>query len=107
MKDLIYNKIYEYDPKLLACEVSYSNRPIEVSDLIMSYKARNKMAKEKSIEELTLKVLNNLSKIKNRTIEYVKFVVVRKDNISRLFFFNEDYSEIFFDFILPTNKSFI
>jgi hypothetical protein len=58
------------------------------------------MAKDESVKELTSKILNNFILIKSKSVEYVKFVVVRNDSISRLFVFSEDYSEIFFDFTL-------
>jgi hypothetical protein len=100
MNDLIYNTVKEYDPNLKDFEISYSNHPLIVYDLITLYKGRNKMAKDESVKELTSKILNNFILIKSKSVEYVKFVVVRNDSISRLFVFSEDYSEIFFDFTL-------
>lgn len=105
MEKLIYSKIQEYDPKLKDFEVSYSNHPLVLDDVIMSYKGRNKLAKNKNIKELTSKVLINLSIVKEKLIQYIKLVVVRKDNTSRIFFFNEDFSEIFFDFTSPTENN--
>ncbi|KAA0129225.1 hypothetical protein FY557_06580, partial [Chryseobacterium sp. SN22] len=72
MNDLIYKKIYEYDLKLKDFEISYSNRPLPLEDLIVSYKGRNKMAKDKTIKELTSKVLINLLLLKKKSIKYVK-----------------------------------
>ncbi|WP_185288116.1 hypothetical protein [Chryseobacterium lactis] len=105
MEKLIYRKIQEFDPKLDDFEISYSNHPLLLDDIIMSYKGRNKLAKSESIKELTSEILNNLLLIKNESIAYVKFVVVRYDMISRLFVFNEDYSKVFFDFIVPTESN--
>ncbi|SHH35979.1 hypothetical protein SAMN05421866_2709 [Chryseobacterium oranimense] len=104
MNDLIYNTVKEYDPKLKDFEISHSNYPLILDDLITLYKGRNKMAKDEKIKELTSKVLINLLLLKEKAVEYVKFVVVRNDSISRLFVFDVDYSEIFFDFTLPKNE---
>lgn len=104
MNELIYSKIKEYDPQLNEFEISYSNHPLILDDLVSLYKGRYKMAKSESIKELTSKILNNLLLIKNESIEYVKFVVVRYDIISRLFVFAEDYSKVFFDFTSPTEN---
>lgn len=98
MQKLIYDKICEYDPKLKDFEISYSNHLLTLDDLITLYKARNELAKDENVKKLTLKILNDLISIKNKSIKYIKFVVVRKDVISRLFFFNEDYSIIFSDY---------
>ncbi|BFO66521.1 hypothetical protein [Chryseobacterium sp. KCF3-3] len=105
MKELIYSKIKEYDPQLDDFEISYSNHPLLLDDVIMSYKGRNKLAKSERIRELTYEVLNNLLLIKNESVEYVKFVVVRYDVTSRLFVFAEDYSKVFFDFTFPTENN--
>ncbi|MGI9582576.1 hypothetical protein ACR1PO_15380 [Chryseobacterium sp. RRHN12] len=105
MKELIYSKIKEYDPQLKDFEISYSNHALLLDDMIMSYKGRNKLAKNKNIKELTSKVLINLSIVKEKLIQCIKLVVVRKDNVSRIFFFNEDFSEIFFDFTSPTENN--
>jgi len=104
MNDLIYNIVQEYDPKLKDFEISYSNHPLILDDLITLYKGRNKMAKSESVKELTSKILNNFILIKSKSVEYVKFVVVRSDIFSKLFVFSEDYSEIFFDFTLSKNE---
>ena len=104
MNDLIYNIVQEYDPKLKDFEISYSNHPLIVDDLITLYKGRNKIAKDESVKELTSKILNNVILIKSKSVEYVKFVVVRSDIFSKLFVFSEDYSEIFFDFTLSKNE---
>lgn len=98
MKELIYSKIKEYDPQLNEFEISYSNHPLILDDLVSLYKGRNKLAKIESIKELTSKILNNFLLIQNKSIKYVKFVVVRYDTNSRLFVFDEDYSKVFFDF---------
>jgi hypothetical protein len=63
------------------------------------------MAKSESIKELTSNILNNFILIKNESIEYVKFVVVRYDITSRLFVFAEDYSKVFFDFTFPAENN--
>ncbi|UTX50284.1 hypothetical protein [Chryseobacterium sp. MA9] len=105
MKEIIYSKIKEYDPQLNDFEISYSNHPLLLDDVIMSYKGRNKLAKSESIKELTSEILNNLLLIQNESIEYVKFVVVRYDITSRLFVFAEDYSKVFFDFTFPTENN--
>ncbi|GEJ45446.1 MULTISPECIES: hypothetical protein [unclassified Chryseobacterium] len=105
MKELIYSKIKEYDPQLDDFEISYSNHPLLLDDMIMSYKGRNKLAKSENIKELTSEILNNLLLIKNESVEYVKFVVVRYNITSRLFVFAEDYSKVFFDFIFPTQNN--
>ncbi|SMO64567.1 hypothetical protein SAMN06265171_1041 [Chryseobacterium rhizoplanae] len=105
MKELIYSKIKEYDPQLDDFEISYSNHPLLLDDVIMSYKGRNKLAKSESIKELTYEILNNLLLIKNESVEYVKFVVVRYNITSRLFVFAEDYSKVFFDFTSPTENN--
>lgn len=105
MEKLIYSKIQEYDPTLKDFEVSFSNHPLLLDDVIMSYKGRNKLAKSESIKELTYEILNNLLLIKNESVEYVKFVVVRYNITSRLFVFAEDYSKVFFDFIAPTESN--
>lgn len=103
MEELIYAKIKEYDSQLNNFEISYSNHPLLLDDVIMSYKGRNKLAKNESIKELTSKILNNLLLIKNESVEYIKFVVVRYNMVSRLFVFTEDYSKIFFDFTHSKN----
>lgn len=36
MKELIYSKIKEYDPQLEDFEISYSNHPLLLDDMIMS-----------------------------------------------------------------------
>ncbi|MEF9477666.1 hypothetical protein OWR28_08015 [Chryseobacterium sp. 1B4] len=105
MKELIYSKIKEYDPQLDDFEISYSNHPLLLDDVIMSYKGRNKLAKSESIKELTYEILNNLLLVKNESIEYVKFIVVRYNITSRLFVFAEDYSKVFFDFTFPTQNN--
>ncbi|MET3038549.1 hypothetical protein ABXT08_20875 [Chryseobacterium sp. NRRL B-14859] len=105
MKELIYYKIKEYDPQLNEFEISYSNHPLIVDDLVSLYKGRNKMAKSESIKELTSKILNNFLLIKSESIKYVKFVVVRYDIVSRLFVFDENYSRVFFDFTSPTENN--
>ncbi|WP_137905714.1 hypothetical protein [Chryseobacterium sp. 2VB] len=105
MEELIYSKIKEYDPQLDDFEISYSNHPLLLDDVIMSYKGRNKLAKSESIKELTYEILNNLLLIKNESVEYVKFVVVRYNITSRLFVFAEDYSKVFFDFTSPAEKN--
>ncbi|MBB6330328.1 hypothetical protein HNP24_001278 [Chryseobacterium sediminis] len=105
MKELIYSKIKEYDPQLNEFEISYSNHPLILDDLVSLYKGRNKMAKSESIKALTSNILNNFLLIKNESIEYVKFVVVRYDVTSRLFVFAEDYSKVFFDFTFPTENN--
>ncbi|RKE71972.1 hypothetical protein [Chryseobacterium sp. AG363] len=105
MEKLIYRKIQEFDPQLDDFEISYSNHPLLLDDVIMSYKGRNKLAKSESIRELTYEILNNLLLIKNESVEYVKFVVVRYNITSRLFVFAEDYSKVFFDFISPTENN--
>lgn len=105
MEKLIYRKIQEFDPQLDDFEISYSNHPLLLDDVIMSYKGRNKLAKSESIRELTYEILNNLLLIKNESVEYVKFVVVRYNITSRLFVFAEDYSKVFFDFIAPTENN--
>lgn len=64
MEELIYSKIKKYDPKLKGFEISYSNRPLPLEDLIISYRGRNKMAKDETIKELTSKVLINLLLLK-------------------------------------------
>ncbi|OCA73713.1 hypothetical protein [Chryseobacterium arthrosphaerae] len=101
MKELIYSKIKEFDPQLHDFEISYSNHPLLLDDVILSYKGRNKLAKSESIKELTYEILKNLLLIKNESVEYVKFVVVRYNITSRLFVFAEDYSKVFFDFTSP------
>lgn len=106
MEELIYAKIKEYDSQLNNFEISYSNHPLLLDDVIMSYKGRNKLAKNESIKELTSKILNNLLLIKNESVEYIKFVVVRYNMVSRLFVFTEDYSKIFFDFTHPDLADF-
>lgn len=106
MEELIYTKIHEYDSKLKDFEISFSNHPLILDDLIISYKGRYKMATKENMKQLIFNILNNLYLIKDKAIKYVKFVVVRKDNISRLFFFSEDYSEVFFEFQFPENKQF-
>jgi hypothetical protein len=68
MNDLIYKNIYEYDSKLKDFEISYSNRPLPLEDLIISYKGRNKMAKDETIKELTSKVLINLLLLKEKVV---------------------------------------
>jgi len=98
MQKLIYDKICEYDPKLKDFEISYSNHPLIVDDLITLYKGRNKLAEEENVKKLTLQILNDLILIKNKSIRSIKFVVVKKDTVNRLFFFNEDYSIIFSDY---------
>ncbi|RTZ46705.1 hypothetical protein EJ377_22270 [Chryseobacterium arthrosphaerae] len=95
MKELIYSKIKEFDPQLDDFEISYSNHPLLLDDVILSYKGRNKLAKSESIKELTYEILKNLLLIKNESVEYVKFVVVRYNITSRLFVFAEDYSKVF------------
>ncbi|PWW17004.1 hypothetical protein C8D70_12410 [Chryseobacterium sp. CBTAP 102] len=65
MKELIYSKIKEYDPQLEDFEISYSNHPLILNDLVSLYKERNKMAKSESIKELTSEILNNLLLIKD------------------------------------------
>ncbi len=105
MEKFLYRKIKEYDPQLNDFEISYSNHALILDDLVSLYKGRNKMAKSESIKELTYEILNNLLLIKNESITYVKFVVVRYDMISRLFVFNEDYSKVFFDFIVPNENN--
>ncbi|WP_431611082.1 hypothetical protein [Chryseobacterium sp. 'Rf worker isolate 10'] len=106
MEKLIYRKIQEYDPQLDDFEISYSNHPLLLDDVIMSYKGRNKLAKSESIKELTYEILNNLLLIKNESVEYVKFVVVVRYNITnRLFVFAEDYSKVFFDFTSPNENN--
>ncbi|WP_312305645.1 hypothetical protein [Chryseobacterium sp.] len=104
MEELIYTKINEYDSELKDFEISFSNRSLALDDLIVSYKGRYKMATKKNMKELIFSILTNLYLIRETSVNYVKFVVVRKDSISRLFFFSEDYSEIFFDFQFPENK---
>lgn len=106
MRDLIYNKINEYDSKLKEFEVSYSNRSLNLQELITLYQGRNRMTKDENIKELTTNIVNCLIMLKERSIEYIKFVVVRKKKISRLFFFNEEYTEIFFDFEFPKSDDF-
>ncbi|MDQ0066046.1 hypothetical protein [Chryseobacterium lathyri] len=105
MEKLIYTKIQEYDSNLKDFEISYSNHPLILDDLITLYKGRNKLAKDESIKKITLQILNDLLLIKKKSIEFIKFVTVKKDEARRLFFFNEDYSEIFSDFTFPKEDS--
>ena len=86
MEELIFKKIQEYDPTLKDFEISYSNHPLVIDDLITLYKGRNKLANTENVREITLNIFNDLSLIKKRSVEYIKFVVVRRNETSRLFF---------------------
>lgn len=99
MRDLICNKIKKYNTDLYDLDISYSNHPLIVDELIDLYKARNNMAKEKVTKELTLRIYNDLCQIKERSIESIKMVSVKKKEMTIIFFFTEDYSVILSDYI--------
>jgi len=101
----IYNKIQKYDPGFKDFKISYSDRPLIVDDLITLYTGKNKLATNESIKKLTLQILNDLLLIKKKSIKFIKLVTVRKDETHRLFFFSEDYSVIFSDFIFPVERN--
>lgn len=57
MEELVYKKIQEYDPNLKDFEVSYSNHPLVLDDLVTLYKGRNKLAKTENIKKTHYKFL--------------------------------------------------
>ncbi|OCA76262.1 hypothetical protein BBI01_06100 [Chryseobacterium artocarpi] len=101
MENLIYQKIKEYDIKMNSFTISFTGRPLLIDDLISLYRFRNAIAKKEDIKKLTQQIHDDFCKIKEQSHENIKFVTTRYDGISRIFFFSEDYSKIFSDFIFP------
>lgn len=46
-----------------------------------------------------MQILDDFYLIQKQSYKYIKFVIARYEGISRIFYFSEDYSEIFSDFI--------
>ncbi|MGK6341541.1 hypothetical protein ACMGDK_04840 [Chryseobacterium sp. DT-3] len=99
MEDSIYYKIQEYDPKMKSFEISYTDRPLPIKDLISLYTLRNKIAQDENVKRLTKQILDDFCLIEQQSHEHIKFVIARYNGISRMFFFSEDKSQIFSDFI--------
>ena len=97
MEELMYQKIREYDPKMGNFEISFTDRPLPIDDLINLYKFRNDMARTENIKNLTQKIHDDFCLIKQKRHENIKFVIARYHGTSRMFFFSEDYSTIFSD----------
>ncbi|MEN4760623.1 MULTISPECIES: hypothetical protein [unclassified Chryseobacterium] len=99
MKELIYSKIQEYDSEMEIFDISFTNRPLPINELISLYKFRNNIAKDESVKKLTKQILDDFYLIEKQSYEHIKFVKARYNGISRIFFFSEDYSKVFSDFI--------
>lgn len=99
MKELIYDKIQKYDSKMKNFDISYTDRLLSINELISLYELRNHIAKDENTKKNTQQILNDFYLIQKQSYNYVKFVTARYDGISRMFFFSEDYSKIFSDFI--------
>ncbi|PWN62603.1 hypothetical protein [Chryseobacterium viscerum] len=98
MEKLIYQKIREYDTEMERFEISFTDRPLPIDDLISLYKFRNDMARTEDIKNLTQKIHDDFCLIKQQSHENIKFVIARYDGMARMFFFSEDYSTIFSDY---------
>ena len=103
MEELIYSKILEYNPELGDFEISFSDNPLSLSELITLYLGRYKMAKDEYLKKINLKVYDDLVGIKDESVKNLKIVTINKVGISKLFFFSEDYSMIFSDLTFPNN----
>ncbi len=99
MQELIYSKIQNYDSKMKTFDISYTDRLLSINELISLYKLRNHIAKNENIKKNTKQILDDFYLIQKQSYKYIKFVIARYDGISRIFYFSEDYSKIFSDFI--------
>ncbi|WP_288458933.1 hypothetical protein [uncultured Chryseobacterium sp.] len=99
MKELIYSKIQKYDSKMKNFDISFTDHLLPINELISLYELRNHIAKNENTKKNTKQILNNFYLIQKQSYKYIKFVIARYDGISRMFFFSEDYSKIFSDFI--------
>ncbi|MCY1661466.1 hypothetical protein [Chryseobacterium sp. SL1] len=80
-------------------DISYTDRLLSINELISLYKLRNHIAKNENIKKNTKQILDDFYLIQKQSYKYIKFVIARYDGISRIFYFSEDYSKIFSDFI--------
>ncbi len=99
MQELIYSKIRNYDSKMKTFDISFNDRPLPINELISLYELRNHIAKNENIKKNTKQILDDFYLIQKQSYKYIKFVIARYDGISRIFYFSEDYSKIFSDFI--------
>ncbi|TZF94957.1 hypothetical protein FW781_13735 [Chryseobacterium panacisoli] len=99
MEELLYQKIQEYDTEMKNFEISFTNRPLLLDNLISLYRFRNEIARSEDVKKLTQQIHDDFCLIKQQSHENIKFVIARYNEVSRMFFFSEDYSKIFSDFI--------
>ncbi|MDN3693898.1 hypothetical protein QWZ06_17220 [Chryseobacterium tructae] len=100
MEELISQKIKEYDTEMKNFEMSFTDHPLSLDDLISLYRFRNEIASSEDVKKLTQQIHDDFCLIKQQSHENIKFVIARYDGISRIFVFSEDYSKIFSDFAL-------
>ncbi|PTT69999.1 hypothetical protein DBR25_18655, partial [Chryseobacterium sp. HMWF001] len=79
MQELIYSKIQNYDSKMKTFDISYTDRPLPINELISLYELRNHIAKNENIKKNTKQILDDFYLIQKQSYKYIKFVIARYD----------------------------